>query len=212
MLLDAYQGEAGLTVLGSKMNRFFLRGALVARLLSQSAWKQYPEHVDVSQVSRGGRGCGYSASHMCRPWWAGSAPSSRCSAVVPVRTNPVTKIGRLMAEHTTEGWSTKFVGAQIGADAMDTWSRGLERFNAARAKYDSAQFYDVDYHDLIADPLGTVADIYRHFGLTLSDEARQAMTTVHAESQSGARAPKHSYSLADYGLTVEMVKERFAGL
>lgn len=104
------------------------------------------------------------------------------------------------------------MGAQIGAAAMDTWSRGLERFNAARAKYDSAQFYDVDYHDLIADPLGTVADIYRHFGLTLSDEARQAMTTVHAESQSGARAPKHSYSLADYGLTVEMVKERFPGL
>lgn len=34
VLLDAYQGEAGLTVLGSKMNRFFLRGALVARLLS----------------------------------------------------------------------------------------------------------------------------------------------------------------------------------
>lgn len=48
VLLDAYQGEAGLTVLGSKMNRFFLRGALVARLLSQSAWKQYPEHVDVA--------------------------------------------------------------------------------------------------------------------------------------------------------------------
>lgn len=88
-----------------------------------------------------------------------------------------------LAQHTTEGWSTKFVGAQIGADAMDTWSRGLERFNAARAKYDSAQFYDVDYHDLIADPLGTVADIYRHFGLTLSDEARQAMTTVHAEPE-----------------------------
>src|ERR1700753_639220 len=48
VLLDAYQREAGLTVLGSKMNRFFLRGALVARLLSQSAWQQYPQHVDVA--------------------------------------------------------------------------------------------------------------------------------------------------------------------
>src|ERR1700730_2124471 len=48
VLLDSYQLEAGLTVLGSKMNRFFLRGALVARLLSQSAWKQYPEHADVA--------------------------------------------------------------------------------------------------------------------------------------------------------------------
>jgi hypothetical protein len=34
VLLDSYQRDAGLTPLGSKMNRFFLRGALVARLLS----------------------------------------------------------------------------------------------------------------------------------------------------------------------------------
>lgn len=59
--------------------------------------------------------------------------------------------------------------------------------------------------------MGTVADIYRHFGLTLTDEARAAMAKIHAESQTGERAPKHRYSLADYGLTAEAVKERFAG-
>lgn len=48
VLLDSYRREAGLTVLGSKMNRFFLRGALVARLLSESAWKQYPQYADVA--------------------------------------------------------------------------------------------------------------------------------------------------------------------
>jgi hypothetical protein len=48
VLLDSYRQEAGLTVLGSKMNRFFLRGALVARLLSESAWKQYPQHAEVA--------------------------------------------------------------------------------------------------------------------------------------------------------------------
>jgi hypothetical protein len=95
---------------------------------------------------------------------------------------------------------------------METWSRGLERFNTARAKYDPAQFYDVDYRELIADPIGTVADIYRQFDIPLTDEARQAMEKSHAESQSGERAPKHNYSLADYGLTAEEVKERFAGL
>ena len=40
-----------------------------------------------------------------------------------------------LAQHTAEGWSTSFTGAQIGDDAMETWSRGLERFNTARAKY-----------------------------------------------------------------------------
>ena len=117
-----------------------------------------------------------------------------------------------LAQHTAEGWSTTFVGAQIGADAMETWSRGLEQFNAARTKYDPGQFYDVDYRELITDPLGTVTDIYRQFDIPLTDEARQAMKDSHAESQTGARTPKHTYSLADYGLTAEAVKERFAGL
>ena len=48
VLLESYRTEADLTELGSKMNRFFLRGALVARLLSQAAWGQYPEHADVA--------------------------------------------------------------------------------------------------------------------------------------------------------------------
>jgi len=48
VLLESYQRDANLTGLGSKMNRFFLRGALVARLFSESAWKQYPQHADVA--------------------------------------------------------------------------------------------------------------------------------------------------------------------
>src|SRR5215217_386816 len=47
VLLDSYAREAGFTELGSKMSRFFVRNALVARLLSEAAWKQYPEHADV---------------------------------------------------------------------------------------------------------------------------------------------------------------------
>ena len=39
--------DADLTELGSKMSRFFVRNALVARLLSEAAWKQYPQHADV---------------------------------------------------------------------------------------------------------------------------------------------------------------------
>jgi hypothetical protein len=117
-----------------------------------------------------------------------------------------------LAQHTAEGWSTRFSGAEIGADEMETWSRGLRLFNTARAKYNPAQFCDVDYRDLINDPLGTVASVYQHFSMPLSDEARKAMEDSHAESQTGARAPKHTYSLADFGLTAEEVKDHFAGL
>ena len=117
-----------------------------------------------------------------------------------------------LAEATTKGWSNAYVGATIGADSLDTWSRGLERFKAERAKHDPAHFYDVDYVDFVADPIGTVEDIYSYFGIELTEPASRAMQQMHAESKKGPRAPKHTYSLEDYGLTAEAVKERFAGL
>jgi hypothetical protein len=47
LLLDDYATEAGLTPLGNAMQRSFVRGALVARLLSQAGFTQHPGYVDV---------------------------------------------------------------------------------------------------------------------------------------------------------------------
>ncbi|MGV9745287.1 sulfotransferase family protein [Rhodococcus zopfii] len=47
VLLESYTRDERLTPLGSKMSRVFLRGALVARLLSEAAWKQHPGHAGV---------------------------------------------------------------------------------------------------------------------------------------------------------------------
>jgi hypothetical protein len=47
VLLESYAADASLTPLGRKLKRAFLRGALVARLLSEAGWKQYPEHAAV---------------------------------------------------------------------------------------------------------------------------------------------------------------------
>jgi hypothetical protein len=46
----------------------------------------------------------------------------------------------------------------------------------------------------------------------VTDEARAAMRASDEESKQGPRAPKHTYSLEDYGLTADAVKERFKGL
>jgi hypothetical protein len=117
-----------------------------------------------------------------------------------------------LAQHTTAGWSNTFVGETIGRDSLETWSRGLELFNAERTKHNPAQFYDMDYFAFIEDPVREMDAIYQHFGIEMTDAARSAMEASHAESQQGPRAPKHKYSLADYGLTAEQVKERFKGL
>ncbi|OKH82758.1 sulfotransferase [Mycobacterium sp. SWH-M3] len=343
VLLESYQRDADLTELGSKMSRFFLRNALVARLLSESSWKQYPQHADVAierpifvtGLPRTGttvlhRLLTADPAHQGLEMWLAEFPQPRppretwpdnpvyqqlaarfdqhheenpdytglhfmtadeveecwqllrqslhsvsyeTLAHLPTYANwlaqqdwtrsyqrhrrnlqliglndpekrwvlknpshlfaldavfatypdalviqchrPAETIMASMcslAQHTTEGWSNSFVGAQIGADALETWSRGLELFSAERRKHNPAQFYDVDYFDFIADPVATVENVYRHFGLPYTDAARAAVKAVDEASKRGPRAPKHTYSLADYGLTAESVKERFKGL
>jgi Ni/Co efflux regulator RcnB len=48
VLLESYRTEAGLTPEGNRAKRSFLRGALVARLFSELAWRQHPEYADVA--------------------------------------------------------------------------------------------------------------------------------------------------------------------
>lgn len=115
-----------------------------------------------------------------------------------------------LAQQATAGWSDTWTGELIGRDQLALWSRGLEQFMTARAKYDPAQFYDVNYDDFVANPIGTVEAVYTHFGLPLTEHARQAMTTLHAESRSGSSRPAHRYTLTDFGLSPAEVDERFA--
>jgi Sulfotransferase family len=343
MLLESYRRDADLTEFGSKMCRFFVRNALVARLVSEAAWKHYPQHADVAierpifvtGLPRTGttaihRLLTADPAHQGLQLWLAEFPQPRppretwsenpvfaqldaqftkaheedpdytglhymtadeveeCwqllrqslhsvsyetlahlptysrwlaeqdwtkpyrrhrknlqliglndaekrwvlknpshlfaldalfatypDALVVQCHRPAETIMASMcslAQHTTDGWSNVFTGEVIGQDSLETWSRGLELFDAERAKHDPAQFYDLDYFEFVKDPLAVVEGIYGRFGIEFTDAARDAMATMHAESQKGPRAPKHTYSLADYGLTPEIVKERFKGL
>ena len=284
MLLESFRRDADLTELGSKMNRFFVRNALVARLVSEAALKQYPQHADVAVerpifvtgLPRTGttvihRLLTADPRHQGLELWLAEFPQPRppretwsenpvftqidaqftkaheenpdytglhymtadeveeCwqllrqslhsvsyetlahlptysqwlakqdwtkayqrhrknlqliglndaekrwvlknpshlfaldaffetypDALVVQCHRPAETIMASMcslAQHTTEGWSNSFVGAQIGEDAMETWSRGLKLFNDERADHDPAQFCDVDYFEFVKDPV-----------------------------------------------------------
>jgi len=115
-----------------------------------------------------------------------------------------------MAAQASAGWSTTFRGEVIGRDQLETWAYGLDRFTEARARHDPARFYDIEYDDFVAKPMGTVEAVYHHFGLTLSGRAADAMRALCGQN-SGTAGPGHHYALSDFGLTGEQVDERFAG-
>ena len=110
----------------------------------------------------------------------------------------------------TRGHSTRFVGETVGRDQFDLLGRGADLTLAGRARHDPSHFFDVQYRDLVADPVGTVEAVYRHFGLPWTDEVRAAVSAEDVASRSGHRAPAHKYTLADFGVTETEVDERFA--
>jgi hypothetical protein len=114
-----------------------------------------------------------------------------------------------LSAQATAGYSTRFVGATVGRDQLDLLDRGARAFMAARDRHDPGHFLDVRYADLVADPVGTVAGVYRHFGLPWTAAVREAVAAEDAASRRGTRAPRHAYALADFGLDPDEVSERF---
>ncbi len=131
--------------------------------------------------------------------------------VVQTHRDPVVAVGSAcsLAATTTAGWSTVFTGEQLGRDTLELLSWEVDTFRQAREAYDPAQFVDVQYDDLVKDPVGTVAGIYAAFGLPWDEDVEAAVTADHRASQDGPRAPRHHYSLADYGLTEDQVRDAF---
>lgn len=338
VLLESYERDAQLTPFGRRVKRAFLRGALIARLLSEASWKQHPEYADVpierpifvTGLPRTGTTAlhrlltadsahqglevwltevpqprpprstwpenpvfqriqaGYEQHHSEHPEFLGAHESSadqveecwqllrqsaksisyECLAYLPtysewlsrqdwtdayqrhrrnlqliglpdkdrrwVLKNPshLFALDALLAvypdalviqthraprtiiasvcslnEQASAEWSTAFHGSTLGRAQLELWARGAETFLDSRPRYDATQFYDVYYEDFVADPIGTVETIYRHFGLPLSPAARSAMAALHRES---ASRPRHRYALEDFGLTAEQVDDRFA--
>ena len=56
-----------------------------------------------------------------------------------------------------------------------------------------------------------MAGIYARFGIDMPPESLDAIRAIDDESK-GAAGAQTQYSLADYGLTEDQVKSRFAGL
>ena len=133
--------------------------------------------------------------------------------VIQTHRSPRTAIASAcsLAAHASAGWSPVFTGTVIGQSQLDLWARGLSLFTAERARHDPARFYDVRYHDLVADPMGTVEAIYGHFGLPLAGGAADAMRSLATAARAGGDSA-HRYTLEEFGLTGEEVDERFGAV
>lgn len=131
--------------------------------------------------------------------------------IVYTHREPVTCIASAcsLATNATHGHSDTFVGNTIGRTQLDLWSHSYHAFHDARVKYDQAQFVDIAFGDLVKDPIGTARRVYDAFDLDWTPEVDTAVAAVDRQAKYGAAAPRHSYTLADYGLTEKQVLDAF---
>lgn len=99
----------------------------------------------------------------------------------------------------------------LGPPMLEGQARALKAYEDWRAANPDVKVLDIHYKSLVADPIGTAESLYSDFGLKLADEARDSMTNFlsvnrHGQASSGV---KHSYSLADFGVTEDMIEETF---
>jgi len=94
-------------------------------------------------------------------------------------------------------------------EAIDYWSKTLDKFLQARDQLTERRICDVNYGEIRRDPLAVVRRIYAHFGWSLSHEVEQRMRRALA-SQPQERHRIHRYDLSQFGVQEAESAARFA--
>lgn len=97
----------------------------------------------------------------------------------------------------------------MGRNAMEQMRYHVERPLRARDRIGDDRFFHMYYHEMMTDPLDVMRRIYSWAGDELTAETEAGMRSWLAEHPQGLLGV-NSYSLDQYGLTVEMLKPTFA--
>lgn len=96
----------------------------------------------------------------------------------------------------------------IGQCMLETFDVMIERTLAYKAKHGWDSIYDLQYAEVMRDPIAAIRKVYAHFDEPFTETAEKAMFDYMANNPQGKHG-KHVYSLADYGLTREEIRVRY---
>lgn len=97
----------------------------------------------------------------------------------------------------------------LGAHELELWGVAAERAVAARERLGEERFIDVWHSEFVADPVAALAGVYDRVGWAFTGAAEAGArhwVEGHGREQHGTHDPQ----LADFGLTAEGVRDRFA--
>jgi Sulfotransferase family len=98
--------------------------------------------------------------------------------------------------------------AELTDDLLEILAEYAYRPIRYRESHDCAWF-DIHYRDLTSDAIRVIGGLYEFYGDELTPEAERRMRD-HAAANPQGRHGRHTYGLADFGLTERRVRDAFA--
>jgi hypothetical protein len=131
--------------------------------------------------------------------------------VIHTHRDPVTTVPSFcsMIAHGRGVMSDAVDPVAIGEEWLRKVARMMDRALDVRADREDRGFVDVQYADLMEDPMAEVARIYDALDISLTPEARHAIDAQRRASPQHAYG-RHVYDAADFALTEERIAARFA--
>lgn len=110
--------------------------------------------------------------------------------------------------------ASTFTDADHRAYIAEHWTAMLEesvkRIDSFRSTHPEHPILDVQYADLVQDPVATVGRIYSSCGIELDDGARDVIA-AYVEAHPKGKLGEHRYDLSEFGLDAAELSDRFSG-
>jgi hypothetical protein len=98
----------------------------------------------------------------------------------------------------------------LGRLNVEHWSAAMDRIVAFRDAHGDDRFFDMDFRAVQRDPLGEVHRLYDWLGEPVTDEFEAGMAGWWRDHATGRDESVHP-DPAEFGLDLEVVRDRFAG-
>ena len=99
--------------------------------------------------------------------------------------------------------------AFVAREQMESWAHAAEAGMRYRDEHGSDQFFDLQFDEFMADPIGSVKQIYARFDQTLSAEGEASLRAWHERHPQGKHG-QHRYEHKDFGVSEAEILDRFA--
>jgi hypothetical protein len=132
--------------------------------------------------------------------------------IVMTHRDPLEVVASVASLHVVlrEAFSRHVDPLEVGPEVTRLLADDIRRGFEARADgcAPPERFVDVQYRDLMADPIAVVRRIYRHFDLPFPAGTEQAMRRYLPQSRQDLHG-RHIYSLGQFGLDAETERARY---